>query len=75
MTSIDDFLELVRAELGLEVTAADAARSLDEVEGWDSLLLLTLAVSLESATGRRVRLPDLLEASSLEGIFKAAVRA
>ncbi|MEU8346319.1 phosphopantetheine-binding protein [Spirillospora sp. NPDC048832] len=75
MTSIDDFLELVRAELGLEVTAADAARSLDEVEGWDSLLLLTLAVSLESATGRRVRLPDLLEASSLEGIFEAAVRA
>ncbi|QXJ23892.1 acyl carrier protein [Actinomadura graeca] len=75
MTTIDDFLTLVRDELGLEVTSADAERSLDEVAGWDSVHLLALAGALERATGRGLVLPDLLEAGSLAAIYQVAVAA
>ena len=73
MTTIDDFVALVQDELGLEVDREDVARGLDEVAGWDSLHLLVLATALERETGRRVALPDLLEAGSLEDIYAAAV--
>ena len=73
MTTIEDFVGLVQDELGLEVSVADLARSLDEVPGWDSLHLLALATVLERRTGRRIGLPDLLEAGSLHGIYAVAV--
>ncbi|MEV5829846.1 phosphopantetheine-binding protein [Spirillospora sp. NPDC052242] len=75
MTTIDDFVALIRDELGLEITHEDVARRLDEVAGWDSVHLLTLAVALERETGRAVVLPDLLEADSLERIYTVAVGA
>jgi acyl carrier protein len=74
VNSIDDFVALVRDELGLPVTAEDAARSLDEVPGWDSVHLLWLLTVLEQATGRRLTMPDVLEAATLEGIYGLAVR-
>ncbi len=72
MTTIEDFVTVVREELGLEITADDVGRSLDELAGWDSVHLLTLAVCLERKTGRAVVLPDLLEAASLADIYAAA---
>lgn len=73
MKSIDDFLELVRDQIGLPVTAEDAARGLDEIPGWDSVHLLWLLTALEQRTGHAVSMPDVLEASSLEQIYLAAV--
>lgn len=69
MTTIDDFIAIVRDELCLEITVEDVTRSLDEVAGWDSVHLLTLATALERETGRRLSLPDLLEAGSLQEIY------
>jgi acyl carrier protein len=75
VTTIDDFITLVRDELGLEVTAEEVTRSLDQVAGWDSLHLLTLATALERETGRRLALPDLMEADNLQGIYAVATAA
>lgn len=73
MDSIEDFLALVRDELGLPVTSADAEASFDEVEGWDSIHLLALATALERVTGRPLSLPEVLETTSLAGLYKLAV--
>nr|AFI57025.1 ACP [Amycolatopsis orientalis] len=66
---MDDLVALVRDELGLAVTTSDAARSLDELPGWDSVHLLWLLTAVEKKTGRPVSLPDLLEAGSLEDVY------
>jgi acyl carrier protein len=73
--NIDDFVALVRDELGLPVTAADAGRSFDELPGWDSVHLLWLLTTLERETGRQLSLPDVLEAGSLAQIHALAVAA
>jgi acyl carrier protein len=73
VNNIDDFIALVRDELGLPVTAGDASRGLDEIPGWDSVHLLWLLTALERETGRQVSLPDVLEAASLEQIYLTAV--
>ncbi|MFG1918448.1 acyl carrier protein [Micromonospora sp. NPDC048898] len=73
MESIDELVALVRDELGLPVTVADADRHLDDVTGWDSVHLLWLAATLERRTGRSVPLPAVLEAESLGEIFRVAV--
>lgn len=75
MTTIDDFVALVRDELGLDIDRADVERDLDELPGWDSLQLLTLATALERSTGRSIVLPDILEATSLAGIYAVAADA
>jgi acyl carrier protein len=75
MTTIDDFVALVRDELGLDIDRADVARDLDELPGWDSLQLLTLATALERSTGRAIVLPDILEATSLADIYAVAADA
>ncbi|GAA1462546.1 phosphopantetheine-binding protein [Nocardiopsis exhalans] len=72
MTS-DDFLTLIRDDLGLNVTGDDLDRSFDEIPGWDSVLLLTLLTSLEGSTGRPVSLPDVLEAPHLRRVYELAV--
>lgn len=66
--SIDDFVSLVRDELGLKVTPDDIGKGFDELAGWDSMLLLSLLTRLERATGQRLSLPQVLEAGSLQQI-------
>jgi acyl carrier protein len=73
VTTIDDFIAIVHDEIGLRVTADDIELSLDQVPGWDSVHLLALLVSMERATGRRISLPDVLEAESLEQLYRLAV--
>jgi acyl carrier protein len=73
VNSIEDFVILVRDQLGLPVTAASVDEQLDRIPGWDSLQLLWLASALERSTGRPVSLPDLLEADSLGEIYQMAV--
>jgi acyl carrier protein len=72
MNSIDDFVELVRNELGLPVTAETVGVEFDHLGGWDSMHLLTLLTVLERRTQRRISLPDLLQASSLEQVYRLA---
>jgi len=74
MNTIDDFVTLVRDELGLPVTAENVGRSLDEIPGWDSVHLLWLTTTLEQATGNPVSLARALEARSLEQLYRTAVR-
>lgn len=75
MTTLDDFLVLVRDEIGLPVGPEHADVPLDAVPGWDSMHLLALLTALERRTGRPISLPDVLEAGSLHGIHEVAVRA
>ncbi|MFB4308123.1 phosphopantetheine-binding protein [Actinomadura sp. GTD37] len=74
MDDIDDFLELLRDELGLPVEAADVDLSLDAVAGWDSVHLLALLTLVERRTGHAPMLPDLLEAGSIREIYSVAAR-
>jgi hypothetical protein len=66
---IDDFVTLLRDGLGLPLAAEDVDLSLDEVPGWDSVHLLWLLTAMEETTGRRVALPEVLEAPSLASIY------
>lgn len=75
MNTIDDFVNIIRDELGLALSTEDVGRSFDEVPGWDSLHLLSLLTVLERTTGRQISMPDVLEASSLEHIYSLAVGA
>ena len=75
MNSIDDFAALVSDGLGLQITAADLGRGFDQLPGWDSVHLLWLLTALESATGRRMSLPALMEATSLEQVYRLAAAA
>lgn len=75
MTTIDDFLSLIRDDLGIPLTAADLDLALDEVAGWDSVQLLSLLGLLERATGRPVSLPAVLEAATLADIYVVATGA
>jgi acyl carrier protein len=73
VNTIDDFLALLRDELGLPVTQQDMDLSLDQVAGWDSVHLLSLLALLERRTGHSVSFTDVLEATSLGGIYSLAV--
>jgi acyl carrier protein len=73
--TIDDFVDLVQDEIGLDVTAQDVGRTFDELPGWDSVHLLALLAALERTTGRRIAMTDVLEAASLESIYRLAVSA
>ena len=73
MKSIDDFVSLVRDETGIEVTVADVGSDFDELPGWDSLHLLTLLTVIERETGQSLSLPDILEAPSLEHVYRLVV--
>ncbi|WP_067825846.1 acyl carrier protein [Actinomadura kijaniata] len=75
MTTIDDFLLLVRDEIGLTVGPEHAELPLDQVPGWDSMHLLSLLSALERTTGRPVSLPDVLEARNLHQIHEVVTRA
>ncbi|MEW1792173.1 MULTISPECIES: acyl carrier protein [Streptomyces] len=73
MNSIDAFVQLLRDEVGLDVGPEDLRIGLDQVEGWDSVHLLTLLTHLEKLTGRRISLLDALEAPHLEALYAVAV--
>jgi acyl carrier protein len=73
VNTLDDFVELVRDELGLAVTTETVGQTFDQLEGWDSVQLLALLTALERETGRRISLPDVLEAPSLEHVYTLAV--
>jgi len=73
VNDIDDFVTLLRDEIGLPVTTEDILLGLDQVPGWDSMHLLTLLTLLERQTGRRIPLPAMLEAPTLERIYALAV--
>ena len=74
MNSIDDLLDVVRDQLGLPVTADDADRALNEIPGWDSVHLLWLMTTLEARTGRRISMPEVLEASTLAELYQVTTR-
>lgn len=73
MNTIDDFIALLRDDLGLPVTARDVPLRLDQVAGWDSVHLLSLLTLLERRTGRSLSLSNALEATTLEEIYGLAV--
>lgn len=73
MNDIDDFVALVRDELGLPVTEENLGWDLDQIPGWDSVYLLFLLNVLEQGTGNRISVPDALEASSLTELYSLAV--
>ena len=70
---IEDFVALLRDELGMDVTAADVGKGFDELPDWDSAHLLWLLTALEREVGGRMSLPELLEAGSLKEIYALAV--
>ncbi|GGO90963.1 acyl carrier protein [Wenjunlia tyrosinilytica] len=72
MNTIDDFVALVRDELGLPVTRENIAAALDDLPGWDSVHLLSLVALLERETGRMLPMPELFEATSLEHVYRLA---
>ncbi|WP_086666307.1 acyl carrier protein [Lentzea kentuckyensis] len=73
MKTVEEFIDLVRDQLGLPLTADDADTTLSALPGWDSVHLLRLLTVLEKRTGRDISLPELLEASTLDGIYRMAV--
>jgi acyl carrier protein len=72
VTTIDDFIALLRDEMGLTVTEQEVSLRLDEVVGWDSVHLLSLLTLLEWRAGRSVAMADALEAQSLSDIYALA---
>jgi acyl carrier protein len=72
--TIEEFLTLLRDDMGLPVTENDLGLSLDQVAGWDSVHLLSLLTFVERRTGRTLPLADVLEATSLKEIHVLAAR-
>jgi acyl carrier protein len=71
--SLDDFVSLVRDEIGLEIEPEQVAVDFDELPDWDSLYLLKLVTALEQATGSRVPVGKVLQARSLREIYDIVV--
>lgn len=72
--SREEFVDLLRDEIGLAVAAEDLGRTFDEVPGWDSLHLLTMLMLLEKRVGRPLSLPDFLDAAGLGAIYELVNR-
>jgi len=70
MNSPDDFLDLVRVELGLPLSPTDLRLDFDQLPGWGSVHMLRLLTAAERRTGRRLSLPDLLDARTLNQVFR-----
>lgn len=75
MRTITDLIELFNDEFGLDLSAEAAGAPLQTLPGWDSLHLLRAVVVLEAATGRRVRVSELITAGTLAEIHALAVAA
>lgn len=74
MHTIDDFVRLVRDELGMPLEEYQISADLDQLPEWDSLYLLKLVTALEQAAGRSLPVGRLLEARSLGEIYRLAAR-
>ncbi|MGW1671259.1 acyl carrier protein [Streptomyces sp. NPDC002324] len=74
MHTIDDFVRLVRDELGMPLEEYQVSADLDQLPEWDSLYLLKLVTALEQAAGRSLPVGRLLEARSLGEIYQLAAR-
>jgi acyl carrier protein len=73
--TVIEFVTLLHDEVGLSVSAEDLNAQLDDVAGWDSVLLLYLLTALERRTGRRLPAAEMFEAATLNDIYDLAVRA
>ncbi|WP_419992804.1 acyl carrier protein [Streptomyces boninensis] len=62
---LGDIVGLFRDDLGVELTAREADVELDDLPGWDSMNLLRLIMLVEQGTGRRLPLPDVLQARTV----------
>lgn len=71
--TLDDYVRLVNEEIGMPLAPGQVAADFDELPDWDSLYLLKLVTALEPAIGRRVPVGKVLEARSLEEIYRLAV--
>ncbi|MEU6467423.1 acyl carrier protein [Streptomyces sp. NPDC046976] len=69
MTSIDDFIAIIRDEIGIPVAVDDVGRHFDQLPGWDSVYLLQLLTVLERETGHRISLPDVLDCPDLKSVY------
>lgn len=69
-----EFARLVRDDIGIDVGADELDRSFDELDGWDSVHLLAMAVTLERTTGTTIALPDVLQARNLASIYELVNR-
>jgi acyl carrier protein len=74
MNSLEDFITILRDDLGLDITVEDAGKDLDQIADWDSVHLIELLSLLERETGHPVALPGLLGASSLTEMYELAAR-
>ena len=54
------FVELVRAESGLDITQSGLSTPFDGIAGWDSLYLLKVITAVEGETGRPVSVSLLI---------------
>jgi acyl carrier protein len=73
LNSLDEFAVLISDHIGIPVTSEDLRRHVDEVPGWDSLHVMWLLTVLERETGRRLSLPDVIEAPTLAHVYELAV--
>jgi hypothetical protein len=73
LNSLDEFAVLISDHIGIPVTSEDLRRNVDEVPGWDSLHVMWLLTVLERETGRRLSLPDVIEAPTLAHVYELAV--
>ncbi|WP_066363836.1 acyl carrier protein [Herbidospora mongoliensis] len=72
MITVEEYVALLRDQLALPVTEEDLGRSLDTVDAWDSVHLLTLCTLLERETGRPLPFARVLEAPSLAAVYELA---
>ncbi len=69
MNTMDDFVDLIREEIGLNLTLADLNSVFDDIPGWDSINLLRLLVVLEQKYGYSMSMADVLEVPNLASLF------
>jgi acyl carrier protein len=66
----DDFIGIVRDELDLPLESEDIDRDFDQVVTWDSMHLLRLIAALETETGTRLKIGQLMSDRSLSAIYE-----
>lgn len=71
MLSKEEFIAILDEEIGFSISMEDLKVGLDSLADWDSIMLLRLQLILERKLRRRIALPKLLEARTIEAIFEA----
>jgi hypothetical protein len=70
MNDVNDFIVLVREELGLPIEPEVLDTAFDDLDSWDSVHLLKLLGVVESASGKSVSVPRVLRARSLREVYE-----